>query len=65
MCFDGKKQPFEKKNTIESTTTVITKKCSKNQKLNSFQQMMKCSNVVSSLIRSLIQIFVIVAGLHH
>ena len=42
MCFDGKKQPFEKY-TRESTAVVITKKCRKNQKFISFGQMMKYS----------------------
>ena len=31
MCFDGKKQLFEK-NVRESTVIVITKKCRKNKK---------------------------------
>ena len=31
MCFDGKKQLFEK-NVRESTAIVITKKCRKNKK---------------------------------
>ena len=43
MCFDGKKQPFEKY-TRESTAVVITKKCRKNRKLISFGQMMKYSS---------------------
>ena len=43
MCFDGKKQPFEKY-ARESTAIVTTKKCRKNQKSTSFGQMMKYSS---------------------